>query len=283
MGSTFKIFATAMALDSGLFQPQFPPRREPSDPHCRPLGARFFADAGRVLTFPEVFIYSSNIGTARMADAGVASRDTGSSWPASACLDRMRTELPEVAHIRPSRRRGARSTRLPPSFRLWRFRPTPMQTAIGSARIAERWPSSSTRPSPTRARRKRRWPMPCWSSTSRRVGRDALHVSASRSNRARRHAPIVPGYSVGKARRGTAEKVGERPLCQRQALQWVLSPLSPRMIRSMWCWSFSTSPSRNGEGKSVLRPGLNTAPVGGNINPPVGRTAWRAARFRSRQ
>ena len=66
MGSTFKIFSTAAALDSGKvsFQSTF----DAIEPIKR---GRFtisdFHPKRRVLTLPEVFMYSSNIGTAKMA------------------------------------------------------------------------------------------------------------------------------------------------------------------------------------------------------------------------
>lgn len=76
MGSTFKLFSTAAALDSGkvhfssIFDATNPiqiGRFKISDYHAK----------RRPLTVPEIFIYSSNIGTARMAQSlgGTALRD----------------------------------------------------------------------------------------------------------------------------------------------------------------------------------------------------------------
>jgi cell division protein FtsI (penicillin-binding protein 3) len=67
MGSTIKSFTTAMALDSGKVN-----LRSTFDA-TRPITIgrqtiRDFHGKGRVLTVPEVFIYSSNIGSAREAD-----------------------------------------------------------------------------------------------------------------------------------------------------------------------------------------------------------------------
>ena len=66
MGSTFKAFTLAMALDSGKvtlkssFDARMPLRFGKFDIHD-------FHAQHRVLTVPEIFTYSSNIGTARMA------------------------------------------------------------------------------------------------------------------------------------------------------------------------------------------------------------------------
>ena len=67
MGSTIKSFTTAMALDSGKVT------LESRFDATRPITIgrqtiRDFHGKGRVLTVPEVFIYSSNIGSAREAD-----------------------------------------------------------------------------------------------------------------------------------------------------------------------------------------------------------------------
>ena len=66
MGSTFKALTLAMALDSGKVNAQLDVRR------AHPLRyGKFtihdFHAQNRVLTVPEIFTYSSNIGAARMA------------------------------------------------------------------------------------------------------------------------------------------------------------------------------------------------------------------------
>jgi cell division protein FtsI (penicillin-binding protein 3) len=95
MGSTFKALTVAMALDSGKVT------LKSAFDASRPLQyGKFtihdFHAQNRVLTVPEIFTYSSNIGTARMAlSLGVEHhkaflRKVGQ-------LDRLRTELPESA------------------------------------------------------------------------------------------------------------------------------------------------------------------------------------------
>jgi cell division protein FtsI/penicillin-binding protein 2 len=67
MGSTFKAFTTAMALDSGKVKitDSFDAR---GSIRIGGFTISDFHGKNRVLTVPEIFIYSSNIGTARMAD-----------------------------------------------------------------------------------------------------------------------------------------------------------------------------------------------------------------------
>ena len=95
MGSTFKALTLAMALDSGrislssTFDARMPLRYgkfEINDFHAQK----------RVLSVPEIFTYSSNIGTARMAlSLGVEYHKAFLKKLGQ--LDRLRTELPESA------------------------------------------------------------------------------------------------------------------------------------------------------------------------------------------
>ena len=95
MGSTFKALTVGMALDSGKIS-----LSDSFDAHTALQYGKFtihdFHAQNRVLTVPEIFTYSSNVGTARMAlKLGVEHhkwflRKLGQ-------LDRLRTELPESA------------------------------------------------------------------------------------------------------------------------------------------------------------------------------------------
>jgi cell division protein FtsI (penicillin-binding protein 3) len=93
MGSTFKALTTAMAIDSGKYNVN-----STFDARAPLRYGRFkigdFRGKGRVLTLPEVFVYSSNIGTARMA-LGVGVEGHKAFLRKMGQLDRMVTELPE--------------------------------------------------------------------------------------------------------------------------------------------------------------------------------------------
>jgi cell division protein FtsI (penicillin-binding protein 3) len=95
MGSTFKALTTAMALDSGKvsINSSFDTR---GALHFGRFKINDYHATGRVLTVPEIFIHSSNIGSARMALA-VGVEGHKAFLRKLGQLDRMRTELPESA------------------------------------------------------------------------------------------------------------------------------------------------------------------------------------------
>jgi cell division protein FtsI (penicillin-binding protein 3) len=101
MGSTFKALTTAMALDSGKV------KITSSFDASQPLrSGRFkigdYHGKNRVLSVPEIFIYSSNIGTGRMALA-VGVEGHKAFLKKVGQLDRLRTELPESSEpIKPA-------------------------------------------------------------------------------------------------------------------------------------------------------------------------------------
>jgi cell division protein FtsI (penicillin-binding protein 3) len=93
MGSTFKALTTAMALDSGKYNINSTfDARQPLRYGKFKIGD--FHGKKRVLTVPEVFVYSSNIGTARMA-LGVGVEGHKAFLRKMGQLNRMMTELPE--------------------------------------------------------------------------------------------------------------------------------------------------------------------------------------------
>ncbi len=131
MGSTFKSFTIAMGLDSGkvhindMFDARAPIR-------IGGFTIKDFHGKGRMLSVPEIFQYSSNIGTAKIADT-VGIDGHKDFLTKLGLLSRMKTELPEVA--------------MPSQPRTWKkinsitisfghgVSTTPLQTAIAGAAL----------------------------------------------------------------------------------------------------------------------------------------------------
>jgi len=131
MGSTIKSFTTAMALDSGLANLQS--RFDASRPlRIGRFTIKDFHGKGRVLTLPEVFIYSSNIGSAKEADmVGIAGHRE--FLKRMGLLTRMRTELPEVATpTEPKEWKKVNSITIAFGHGM---STTPLQTAVGAAAL----------------------------------------------------------------------------------------------------------------------------------------------------
>ena len=131
MGSTFKTFTAAMALDSGLVNMNSSfDARQPLH-----IGGRTIHDfhaTRRILSTTDVFVHSSNIGSAKMAD--IVGIDGHKEFLTRlGLLTRMQTELPEVAS--------------PSSPRVWKkihsmtiafghgAATTPLQTAVAAAAL----------------------------------------------------------------------------------------------------------------------------------------------------
>jgi len=94
LGSVFKMFTLAAALDSGLAS--MTSTVDASRPlHLGRFTIKDFHGKGRVLTFPEVFIYSSNIGTGRFA-LGLGPQRLPEYFGRFGFLGRLQTDLPEV-------------------------------------------------------------------------------------------------------------------------------------------------------------------------------------------
>ncbi|WP_412049663.1 MULTISPECIES: peptidoglycan D,D-transpeptidase FtsI family protein [unclassified Hoeflea] len=131
MGSTFKVFTTAMGLDSGKVKltDEIDAR---GSIRIGGFTIRDFHGKNRMLTVPEVFIYSSNIGSARIADM-IGIEGHQEFLTRLGLLSRMQTELPEVATpTQPSAWKKINSVTI--SFGHG-VATTPLQTAVAAAAL----------------------------------------------------------------------------------------------------------------------------------------------------
>ena len=131
MGSTFKTFTTAMAIESGkvTLRDSF----DASQP-LRIAGFTIndFHGKRRRLSVPEVFIYSSNIGTAKMADV-VGVEGHKEFLHRLGLLDKMDFELPEVATpVEPHEWKKINSVTISYGHGVTT---TPLQTAVAAAAL----------------------------------------------------------------------------------------------------------------------------------------------------
>jgi cell division protein FtsI (penicillin-binding protein 3) len=199
MGSTFKAFTVAMALDSGkvTLNSKFDARM--------PLQmGRFtihdFDAQRRILSVPEIFTYSSNIGAARMA-LSLGSDAQRAFLKKLGQLDRLRTELPESADpILPRRWSDLTTATIAFGHGL---SVAPLQAAMGVAAIMNGGilipPTFLKRSEAEAATLGRRVIKPETSTMMRYLMR--LNVEKGTAEKA-----DVPGYYIG-GKTGTADKV----------------------------------------------------------------------------
>ncbi len=206
LGSTFKIFNTAMALDSGIASiADSYDAREPIK--ISRFRIRDYHAKNRVLTIPEIFIYSSNIGSAKMAiEVGPAGQKE--FMKKLGLLDPLAIELPESGSPQYPDKWSPIST-MTISYGHG-ISVTPLHLTAGVAAMVNggirREPSLVKRTEPVKGRRILG---PDVSDTMRRLMRlNTLEGSGGRAD--------IPGYLVG-GKTGTAEKPGTRGY-QRKAL-----------------------------------------------------------------
>ena len=198
MGSTFKLFTTAMALDSGTVT-----LRDGYDA-SRPIRvARFtitdFHGRNRWLSVPEILVYSSNIGAAKMA-LDVGARIQRSYLGNFGLLSRSPIELPEVAApLTPARWRDINTMTIGYGHGI---AVTPLQMAGAVATVVN---GGIARPTTLLRRPDGVQP----------GGRRVLSVATSRQMRALMRLVVLrgtgrgaqaPGYRVG-GKTGTADKL----------------------------------------------------------------------------
>jgi len=255
MGSTFKVFTTAMALDSGKVSmaDSFDARKP-----LRIAGFNIndFHGKKRILTVPEVFIYSSNIGTAKMADV-VGTEGHQEFLTRIGLLSRMDFELPEVATpVQPRDWKKINSVTISYGHGVTT---TPLQTAVATAALM----NGGKLISPTLFPRTREQADaiakqvvdPKTSDAMRELMR--MNVEKGSGRRAE-----VEGYHVG-GKTGTAEKVvGKRYSSDKRFNAFLAAfPIDdPRYVVLV-----VIDEPKPEEGKGAATAGLNAAPMVGNI------------------
>ena len=255
MGSTFKGFTLAMALDAGTanLNSRFDATRPIQIAHHT---IRDFHGKGRVLTVPEVFIYSSNIGTARMAET-VSVEHHRAFFRKIGLLDRMRTELPEVARpTEPSE--WKRIHQITISFGHG-VATTPLQTAMSAAAML----NGGLLIQPTFLPRSVEQAMAGAEQViNRRTSEMMRYLFRLNVEKGSGRRAEVPGYFVG-GKTGTAEKVVNGRYSNDKRFNAFLAgfPVNdPEYIVLV----VLDEPKPEKPGMSATS-GLNTAPVVGNI------------------
>ncbi|TPM38317.1 penicillin-binding protein 2 [Mesorhizobium sp. B2-3-4] len=198
MGSTFKSFTSAMALDSG--KATMSSRFDASHPiRVGHQAIHDFHGKNRVLSLPEVFLYSSNIGSAREAEL-VGIEGHREFLHRLGILDRMQTELPEVA--RPTEPKVWKQVN---SFTIafgHGVSTTPLQAAVGCAALMQGYLIQ-----PTFLVRSQEEAMAVAKKVvSEKTVEGMRYLYSLNAEKGSARNARVPGYRVG-GKTGTAEKV----------------------------------------------------------------------------
>jgi cell division protein FtsI (penicillin-binding protein 3) len=261
MGSTFKALTTAMALDSGKV------RITSVFDASRPLRyGRFsigdYKGKGRPLSVPEIFIYSSNIGTARMALA-VGVEGHKNFLRKMGQLDRLKTELAEGLDPIVPARWGELNT-MTISFGHG-LAVVPLQAAIATAALVNggRYiPATYLKRSREEADRVATQVIkPETSQLMRYVMRlNAEKGSATRAD--------IPGYYVG-GKTGTSEKVVRGRYSKNRVLTTFMAVMPSDKPRYL-IMTMLDEPKGLPETHGYATSGWNTAPVTGRIIERIG-------------
>ena len=256
MGSTFKTFTTAMALDSGLvtLADRFDARKPIRIGRFRITD---FHGKKRILSVPEVFIYSSNIGTAKMAD--VVGIDGHQEFLTRlGLLSKMEgLELPEIA--RPTQPKTWKKVNSITISYGHGVSTTPLQTAVAAAALV----NGGKLISPTLFPRSTDEADAIAQRVLRRETSDAmrylmrLNVVKGSGRRAE-----VPGFLVG-GKTGTAEKVINGRYSNKHRFNAFLAAFpvnDPRYVVLV-----IIDEPKPEEGKKYATAGMNAAPAVANI------------------
>jgi cell division protein FtsI (penicillin-binding protein 3) len=256
MGSTFKALTLAMALDSGKvtlsssFDARMPLRFGKFNIHD-------FHAQNRVLTVPEIFTYSSNIGAARSALA-VGVEGHKAFLRKLGQLDRLRTELPESAEPIVPKRWGELNT-ITIAFGHG-LSVAPLQAVMGVAALMNGGimvPPTFLKRSEEEARALGRRVVKAETSDKMRYLM-RLNVEKGSATRAE-----VPGYYVG-GKTGTADKVVNGRYSKTRVLTDFMAVLpsdKPRYLLLVMLDEPQATPETHGFTTS----GWNVVPAGGAI------------------
>jgi len=200
MGSTFKGFTVAMALDSGLVK-----ITDSFDATRGLTVGRFtisdFHGKRRWLTVPEIFIYSSNIGAARMGLA-LGNERQYAYFKRFGLLDTLRTELPEAGAPIVPKMPWAKVTQVTAAFGHG-ISVSPLQTAAAAAALVNGGLLMQPTFLPRTAEEARAAARPILRPETSQLMRHLFRLNVIKGSG--RRASVV-GYSVG-GKTGTAEKV----------------------------------------------------------------------------
>jgi len=255
MGSTIKSFTTAMVLDSGKAS------LGSSFDASRPLTLgrhtiRDFHGKGRVLSVPEVFIYSSNIASARMADA-VGIEGHREFLKRIGLLNRMTTELPEIA-TPTEPREWKKINSITISFGHG-MSTTPLQTAVGAAALRN---GGKLTPPTFLPRTKEEAAAIGEQVIKPQTGNDMRYLYRLNAEKGSGRRAEVPGYRVG-GKTGTAEKVVNGRYSTNKRFNAFLAAF-PMEDPEYIVLSIIDEPNPEKPGMAATS-GLNAAPVVANI------------------
>ena len=261
MGSTFKALTTAMALDSGkiTMASTFDAKNALAYGRFRIHDSH---NVGRSLTVPEIFMHSSNIGSARMAlSIGVEAHKAFMKKMGQ--LDQMQTELPEGAPPIVPKNWGELNT-MTIAFGHG-LAVTPLQATMAVAALINGGymiPPTFLKRSEEAARKlATRVIKPETSEDLRYV----LRLNAERGTATRAN---IPGYFVG-AKTGTAEKVVDGRYSKTKVLTTFMA-MAPADKPKYIFLVIIDQPQGLPETHNFVTAGWNAAPTAGNIIERVG-------------
>lgn len=255
MGSTFKTFTTAMALDSGKVN--MASRFDARKPlRIGGFTINDFHAKRRILSVPEVFIYSSNIGTAKMADV-VGISGHREFLHRIGLLKKVEFELPEVATPKePSKWKKIHSVTISYGHGA---QTTPLQTAVAGAALVNGGKLLQPTLFPrSRAEADAIAKQVVNSSTSQHM-RNLLRMNVNKGSGRRAD---VPGFLVG-GKTGTAEKVVNGRYSSKFRFNAFLAAFP--IDEPQYIVLVIVDEPKPEEGMKSATAGLNAAPIVGNI------------------